>query len=229
MSDKPIPPSVAEHALQSCLSENGEQIGMAATIAQQAELIERLARVAASFEDGYAYAILRDEIAALKRDGVIIPGPIAGNEMGEYGAAMRRGYDACRREVARLNASRGGVPDKFAMARTLSDRCADSCNIDRDDYWKQYGQDTIEDVDAMLAAPTPPASEAVPNSADPDALLVRMREKYENAHAMAQFLIAARTAQRTVIERTIDRLEHGHEHNKALIELRALLANGGDV
>jgi len=64
MSDKKIPPSVAEyalqalkpenqriqpvnehplehpmHVLQSCLRENGEQIGMAATIAQQAELI----------------------------------------------------------------------------------------------------------------------------------------------------------------------------------------------
>lgn len=50
------------------------------------------------------------EIAALKQAGVIIPGPITGNEMGEYGAAMRRGYDACRREVARLNASRDEWP-----------------------------------------------------------------------------------------------------------------------
>jgi len=56
MSDKKIPPSVAEfavaalsaenqriipveHPLQSCLSKNGEQIGMSATITQQAELI----------------------------------------------------------------------------------------------------------------------------------------------------------------------------------------------
>jgi len=49
MSDKPIPPSLAQHALQTCLSENGEQIGMAATIAQQAELIrlqaEEIARL----------------------------------------------------------------------------------------------------------------------------------------------------------------------------------------
>ena len=54
MSDKPIPPSVAQHALQSCLSENGEQIGMAAAIAQQAELIRLQAA----------------EIAALKQAGV---------------------------------------------------------------------------------------------------------------------------------------------------------------
>jgi hypothetical protein len=41
MSDKPIPPSVAEHALQACLRENGEQIGMAAA-KPDAELVELL-------------------------------------------------------------------------------------------------------------------------------------------------------------------------------------------
>lgn len=44
------------------------------------------------------------------------------------------------------------VRDVSAMARVLSDRQADSCNVDRDDQWKIYGQDFIDDVTAMLAA-----------------------------------------------------------------------------
>jgi hypothetical protein len=47
-----------------------------------------------------------------------------------------------------------GVPDVSAMARVLADRCADACNVDRADYWKEYGQDCIEDVHAMLATPS---------------------------------------------------------------------------
>jgi hypothetical protein len=110
MDDKKIPPSVAEfavvalsaenqriipaeHPLQSCLREIGNQIGMAATIAQQVEIIqwqaaeieslgaelddtesrrENSARNASAFEDRMgALQIengkLRDEIAALKQ------------------------------------------------------------------------------------------------------------------------------------------------------------------
>ena len=49
-------------------------------------------------------------------------------------------------------AQAGQVPDVSAMARALSDRQADACNVDRDDQWKLYGNDFIEDVKAMLAA-----------------------------------------------------------------------------
>ena len=45
-----------------------------------------------------------------------------------------------------------GVPDVSAMARVLCDRSADGCNVDRDDNWAVYGQEYIEDVQAMLAA-----------------------------------------------------------------------------
>ena len=38
------------------------------------------------------------------------------------------------------------------MARVLSDRSADACNIGRADNWAMYGQEYIEDVQAMLAA-----------------------------------------------------------------------------
>ena len=51
-------------------------------------------------------------------------------------------------------AAQGAVPDVSAMARVLSDRSADACNIDRDDNWAMYGQEYIEDVRAMLAAST---------------------------------------------------------------------------
>lgn len=44
------------------------------------------------------------------------------------------------------------VRDVSAMARVLSDRQADACNVDRHDQWKIYGQDFIADVTAMLAA-----------------------------------------------------------------------------
>lgn len=52
-----------------------------------------------------------------------------------------------------------GVPDVSAMARVLSDRSADACNIDRTDNWAMYGQEYIEDVQAMLAAPAQPAAQ----------------------------------------------------------------------
>ena len=50
--------------------------------------------------------------------------------------------------------AQGAVPDVSAMARVLSDRSADACNIDRDDNWAMYGQEYIENVQAMLAAST---------------------------------------------------------------------------
>ena len=60
---------------------------------------------------------LKAEIAALKAQGVVMPEPMKrGDEggSGEYGAAMIRGYNACLREVARLNAApvqQVSVPD----------------------------------------------------------------------------------------------------------------------
>ena len=46
------------------------------------------------------------------------------------------------------------MPDFSAMAKVLSDRVASACCVDPDDNWKIYGQEYIEDVRAMLAAPT---------------------------------------------------------------------------
>lgn len=38
------------------------------------------------------------------------------------------------------------------IARVLSNRQADECNIDRDDNWKTYGESYIEDARAVIAA-----------------------------------------------------------------------------
>ncbi len=40
----------------------------------------------------------------------------------------------------------------FAVARTLADRSADACNVDREDNWKQYGDDFRADAAAVLQA-----------------------------------------------------------------------------
>ena len=39
-----------------------------------------------------------------------------------------------------------------AAARMLNERQADACGVDKDDQWKMYGQDFIEDARAMLEA-----------------------------------------------------------------------------
>jgi hypothetical protein len=57
-------------------------------------------------------------------------------------------------ELAELR-KRVCVPDASTMARVLSDRAASACCVDPDDNWKIYGQEFIEDVRAMLAAPAP--------------------------------------------------------------------------
>lgn len=46
------------------------------------------------------------------------------------------------------------VTDRMASkaGRVLADRYADQCGVDREDNWKIYGSDFIEDARAMLIA-----------------------------------------------------------------------------
>ncbi len=50
---------------------------------------------------------LREEVAALRARVVVVPEPLnegdARRECGEYEVAMQRGYNACLRELARIN------------------------------------------------------------------------------------------------------------------------------
>ena len=65
-------------------------------------------------------------------------------------------YAALEVEIEKLRAElaapvQQAVPDVSAMARTLADRSADACNVNREDNWAIHGQDYIDDVTAMLA------------------------------------------------------------------------------
>ena len=62
------------------------------------------------------------------------------------------GFDAFQAGAAhqRQQAREVVMPDVSAMAKVLSDRAADACNIDRADNWAMYGQEYIDDVQAML-------------------------------------------------------------------------------
>lgn len=79
------------------------------------------------------------------------------------GAAHVLAYEAFKAGTAWQRAQ-GAVLDVSAMAKVLSDRSAEACNIDRTDNWAMYGQEYIEDVRAMLAAA--PAQPAVQGNGD---------------------------------------------------------------
>ena len=75
-----------------------------------------------------------------------------------YTCAVENGWDNPK-ELARYIWDQAGAAyqrtqaqpaDAYRMARALSDRYADQCRLDKDDYWKLYGQDCIDDVRAML-------------------------------------------------------------------------------
>lgn len=63
---------------------------------------------------------LRAELAELRARVVVLPEPLnegdARRECGEYGAAMQRGYNACLRELARIN---GMTVSEGLLRRTL--------------------------------------------------------------------------------------------------------------
>jgi hypothetical protein len=153
MSDKPIPPSVAEHALQTCLRENGEQIGMAATIAQQAELIrlqeDKIQRQAAEL------SALKMPGAALKWAGVVLPDRA---KPGNPEALMYvDGWNRCIEEVTRINASRDVAARDLLqrivtgeIGRHVFDKLATGQATETED-----GKTWLEAREWLAAAPSP--------------------------------------------------------------------------
>jgi hypothetical protein len=129
---------VAEHALQTCLRENGEHIGMAATIAQQAKLVERQAA----------------EIAALKQAGVVLPPSpympgVEPESLSDYERGEAQGRCDMWAEVARLNASRDVAPfDLKEFARRAA------VEMEKHDF-HGFEPVVLAVVEDMLAAPTP--------------------------------------------------------------------------
>jgi len=166
VSDKPIPPSVAEHALISCLSENGANIGMVATIAQQAELLrlqgDKIQRQAAELH------ALKMPGAALKQAGVAampewlsddesmaerlrLAGWVATHD-GQWSGAELFRLEVLR--AVRLNASRDVVPVQIEPTRSvLVEFAAEEQFLlfcDEDEF-----VDIAQSVLRRFAAPTP--------------------------------------------------------------------------
>lgn len=78
-----------------------------------------------------------------------------GDAQGDKRIAFARAIIAALAAAPATPAAQVAVPDVSAMARVLSDRVASACCVDPDDNWAMYGQEYIEDVQAMLAAAHP--------------------------------------------------------------------------
>ena len=89
-------------------------------------------------------------VSEAKAQGVVMPEPMKrGDEggSGEYGAAMIRGYNACLREVARLNAAtvqQVSVPGGFVLAKETV--------VEMPDGSKELGYTTIGRVGIFNSA-----------------------------------------------------------------------------
>lgn len=157
--DRRVSPAVSEFAL----SERGELL---ARIEEQAREIDRLS--AGGAKEYWRGRCMDAEMALKARPSGVVGERTAfdmeaihqaafemgGNESGNYTLEPDELEFLVNQASAAQpdHSAQSGVPDVSAMARVLADRCADACNVDRDDYWKEYGQDCIEDVRVMLAA-----------------------------------------------------------------------------
>ena len=67
---------------------------------------------------------------------------------------LQCGWPDCDRKPITAPPQRKPLTDKMVLiaARVMSDRQADACNIDKEDQWKVYGQNFIDDARAMLEA-----------------------------------------------------------------------------
>lgn len=107
---------------------------------------------------GAEYDALAGKVAALEAENAKLKGEY--EWVASINTALDESNQSAWAENAKLRAElERRAADVSAMARVLSDRAADACNIDRGDNWAMYGQEYIDDVHAMLAAaPSAPAT-----------------------------------------------------------------------
>jgi hypothetical protein len=121
---------------------------------------------AAPVSEAKAQVVIPDEREAFEKWGetLFYTACFERHESDEYAGRGLQGAWLGWQARAALNAApvqQVSVPDVSAMARTLADRSADACNVNREDNWAIHGQDYIDDVTAMLAAaPAAPAADA---------------------------------------------------------------------
>ncbi|WP_195764120.1 hypothetical protein [Pseudomonas aeruginosa] len=93
---------------------------------------------------------LREEVAALRARVVVLPEPLnegdARRECGEYGAAMQRGYNACLRELARLN---GLTVSEGLLRRVCAEQPA-TCCMDDEMSWRRDRDSALIELRALL-------------------------------------------------------------------------------
>ncbi|HCU2043658.1 TPA: hypothetical protein OUI29_003341 [Pseudomonas aeruginosa] len=94
---------------------------------------------------------LREEVAALRARVVVLPEPLnegdARRECGEYGAAMQRGYNACLRELARLN----GLTVSEGLLRRVCAEHPATCCMDDEMSWRRDRDSALIELRALLS------------------------------------------------------------------------------
>ncbi len=93
---------------------------------------------------------LRAELAELRARVVVLPEPLnevdARRECGEYGAAMQRGYNACLRELARIN---GMTVSEGLLRRVCAEQPA-TCCMDDEMSWRRDRDSALIELRALL-------------------------------------------------------------------------------
>ncbi|ELP1297977.1 hypothetical protein RZM75_001099 [Pseudomonas aeruginosa] len=96
---------------------------------------------------------LRAELAELRARVVVLPEPLnevdARRECGEYGAAMQRGYNACLRELARIN----GMTVSEGLLRRISNLFPADMGDDGSGRagWFPHVRETVAELRALLS------------------------------------------------------------------------------
>lgn len=96
---------------------------------------------------------LREEVAALRARVVVVPEPLnegdARRECGEYEVAMQRGYNACLRELARIN----GMTVSEGLLRRISNLFPADMGDDGSGRagWFPHVRETVAELRALLS------------------------------------------------------------------------------
>ena len=121
---------------------NPDWDAMAVMVEEQQRMAKRIAALEAQPE--------QEPVATLWQHGgtgrtrITMPGDITDCDASWFKAA----------DLYTTPPQRKPLTDKMVLiaARVMSDRQADACNIDKEDQWKVYGQNFIDDARAMLEA-----------------------------------------------------------------------------
>ncbi|HEJ4762487.1 TPA: hypothetical protein SL603_005775 [Pseudomonas aeruginosa] len=94
--------------------------------------------------------VVEQDLETLRARVVVLPEPLnegdARRECGEYGAAMQRGYNACLRELARIN---GMTVSEGLLRRVCAEQPA-TCCMDDEMSWRRDRDSALIELRALL-------------------------------------------------------------------------------